>query len=69
MQLVQQRLPLPQLHRPVRLADLGAFAAVFVTNSHGIAAVSRIDDRVLSMDAEFIKLVKDSYESAPWDRI
>ena len=40
-----------------------------MTNSHGIAAVSRVDDRELPVDAEFIKLVIESYESAPADQV
>jgi branched-subunit amino acid aminotransferase/4-amino-4-deoxychorismate lyase len=69
MQVVQERLGYPQRHQAVRLADLGAFSTVFVTNSHGVAAVSRVDGRELPVDAEFIKLVTESYESAPADQI
>jgi branched-subunit amino acid aminotransferase/4-amino-4-deoxychorismate lyase len=69
MQLVQQRLMVPHRFRPVRLADLDAFAAVFVTNSHGVAAVEGVDERVLHVDDDFSKLVADSYESAPLDLI
>jgi branched-subunit amino acid aminotransferase/4-amino-4-deoxychorismate lyase len=69
MQVVQARLGYPHVCRPVRLADLGGFTSVFVTNSHGVAAVRLIDDRELPVDTEFIKLVTESYESAPWDEI
>jgi branched-subunit amino acid aminotransferase/4-amino-4-deoxychorismate lyase len=69
MQLVQARLSCPQRHQAVRVADLGAFTGVFVTNSHGVAAVSRVDDRGLPVDAAFTQRVTESYESAPWDEI
>lgn len=69
MQLVRAGLARPQQDRPVRLADLGSFTSVFVTNSHGVAAVSRIDDRDLPVDAVFMKELTDCYESAPWHRI
>lgn len=69
MQLVQARLTLPQRHRPVRIADLGSFEAAFITNSHGVAAVTQVDGRRLPVDTAFIGMLKDSYESAPWDEI
>jgi branched-subunit amino acid aminotransferase/4-amino-4-deoxychorismate lyase len=69
MQVVQGRLTLPQRHTQVRLADLGSFEAVFITNSHGVAAVTQVDGRRLAVDAAFIGLLKDTYESVPWDEI
>jgi branched-subunit amino acid aminotransferase/4-amino-4-deoxychorismate lyase len=69
MQLVQSRLMLPQQHRPVRVAELGSFRAVFLTNSHGVAAVTQVDDRRLAADTAFITMLKDCYESVPWETI
>jgi branched-subunit amino acid aminotransferase/4-amino-4-deoxychorismate lyase len=69
MQLVQARLILPQRHSPVRVADLGSFSAVFITNSHGVAAVTQVDDRRLSVDTAFISMLKDCYESVPWEEV
>jgi branched-subunit amino acid aminotransferase/4-amino-4-deoxychorismate lyase len=69
MLVIRERLALPQLHRPVRLADLGSFASVFVTNSHGIAVVGHINDLVLPVDPDFMKVLTESYDSAPWDPI
>jgi branched-subunit amino acid aminotransferase/4-amino-4-deoxychorismate lyase len=69
MQLLAARLAPPQRHAPVRLADLDEFTSVFVTNSHGVAAVLRIDDREVPADAQFMKYLTECYESAPWDRI
>jgi branched-subunit amino acid aminotransferase/4-amino-4-deoxychorismate lyase len=69
MQLVQGRLALPQRHSPVRIADLGSFEAVFITNSHGVAAVTAVDGRRLPVDSAFTGMLRDSYESVPWDEI
>jgi branched-subunit amino acid aminotransferase/4-amino-4-deoxychorismate lyase len=72
MQLLQHGLrgqSVPLRYRPVRLADLSSYATVFVTNSRGIAPVAQVDDRKLPVDPEFMKLLADTYESAPWDPI
>ncbi len=69
MQLIQARLALPQRHSPVRVADLGSFGAVFITNSHGVAAVTQVDGRRLAVDTAFISMLKDCYESVPWEEI
>ena len=69
MQLVQSRLALPQQHRPVRVAELGSFGAVFLTNSHGVAAVTQVGGHMLAADAAFITMLKDCYESVPWEEI
>jgi hypothetical protein len=53
----------------VRVADLGSFEAVFITNSHGVAAVTQVDDRRLSIDTAFISMLKDCYESVPWEEV
>jgi branched-subunit amino acid aminotransferase/4-amino-4-deoxychorismate lyase len=72
MQLLQPRLPgagVPTRRAPVRLADVSSFAAAFVTNSHGVAAVGRIDDIEIPVDAGLLKTVVDVYESVGWDPI
>ena len=69
MQLVAARLALPQRHSAVRVADLGTFEAVFITNSHGVAAVTEVDHRQLPVDTAFIATLKGGYESVPWDEI
>jgi branched-subunit amino acid aminotransferase/4-amino-4-deoxychorismate lyase len=72
MQVAQRELSraaVPQRHGPVRLADLGAFRSVFVTNSQGIAAVTRVDDLALPVDADFMKRLADSYASASAEEI
>jgi branched-subunit amino acid aminotransferase/4-amino-4-deoxychorismate lyase len=72
MQLLERRLAaegLPSRRAPVHLADLPSFATVFVCNSSGIAAVERVDDVALPVDAGFMKLVRRAYESVPWEPI
>lgn len=69
MQLASARLALPQRHRPVRVADLGSFEAVFITNSHGVAAVTEVDGCRLPVDTAFMGMLNGCYESVPWDEI
>jgi len=53
----------------VRVPDVGSFAAAFVTNARGIAAVRRIDNHVLAVDVKLMTTLTDAYESASWDPI
>jgi branched-subunit amino acid aminotransferase/4-amino-4-deoxychorismate lyase len=72
MQLVQQGLAdrsTSSRHKPVRLADVGSLASVFVTSSRGIAPVTQVDERKLPVDREFMTLLADIYDSAQWDLI
>ena len=72
MQLVEPRLAaagLPSRRGPVRLADLPAYSGAFVTNSHGIGPVGRIDDVRLPVDEDLMKTVLDVYASVAWDDI
>jgi branched-subunit amino acid aminotransferase/4-amino-4-deoxychorismate lyase len=72
MQLLQPRLPgaaVPTRRAPVRLADLASVAAAFVTNSHGVAPVGRVDDIAIPVDPALTKALTDVYESVDWDRI
>ncbi|MFJ5223543.1 aminotransferase class IV [Streptomyces sp. NPDC088400] len=72
MALVHARLlsaGLPSVHREVTLADLGRYRAAFVTNSHGVAPVSRIDETVFPGDATLLKTVTELYDGVEWDRL
>jgi branched-subunit amino acid aminotransferase/4-amino-4-deoxychorismate lyase len=60
---------LPSRRIPVHLPDVPSFAAVFVTNSRGIAAVGQIDDLAVPVDSELMQTLTRAYESAPWDAI
>lgn len=70
MQLLDRDLPkagLPTTRRQVRLADLQRFAAAFVTNARGIAAVRQIDETVIPVDQGLMSTLNDTYASVPWD--
>lgn len=71
-QLVEPRLAgagLATRRGPVRLADLPAFRAAIITNSHGVAAAGRIGPVELPGSAALAKAVGEIYESVPWDPI
>jgi hypothetical protein len=40
-----------------------------VTNSLGIAPISRIDDLKLAIDMALLETLISTYEAAPWDLI
>ncbi|MEE1802694.1 MULTISPECIES: aminotransferase class IV [unclassified Streptomyces] len=72
MELVEPLLPaagLRSVRREVTLAELSSFRTAFVTNSHGIAPVDRIDGTVLPGDEALVKTVREVYEGVAWDRI
>ncbi|GII58633.1 hypothetical protein Pth03_70220 [Planotetraspora thailandica] len=72
MQLLEPRLPdigIASRHAPVHLKDVAGYAAVLVTNSHGVARVGRIDDIVLPTGDDVVAAVRELYESVPWDAI
>jgi len=52
---------------PVRLDELSAFEAAFVSNARGIAPVARIDDHVLAVEAEMMATLERVYDDVPWD--
>jgi branched-subunit amino acid aminotransferase/4-amino-4-deoxychorismate lyase len=60
---------LPVRHAPVRLTDLAGFDGMVVTNSHGVAAVDRVDDLPVPVPPEFLKPLVDIYEAAPWKAV
>lgn len=67
MRLVEPLLP--SVRRSVRLADLPSFAGMFVTNSHGVQPVGRVDHVDIPVDPALHETVSAAYESVPWDRI
>ncbi|MEU6930630.1 aminotransferase class IV [Streptomyces sp. 2RAF24] len=60
---------LPSTSRRVTLADLPGFRSAFVTNSRGIAPVSRIDGVDLAVDQELMDRVYAAYDAAPWETL
>ena len=72
MQLLSRQLPgvgLTSRRERVTVADVSRFAAAFVTNARGIAAVRQIGDRAVPVDARLMKTLADAYESAGWDAL
>ncbi|MDX6346084.1 MAG: hypothetical protein QOF84_874 [Streptomyces sp.] len=72
MQVLQRELSrhgVPWEHRPVRVADVASYDGAFVSNSHGVAAVSGLDDLALRVDAELLGTVARLFEDAPWDAV
>jgi branched-subunit amino acid aminotransferase/4-amino-4-deoxychorismate lyase len=72
MLLLERYLPgqgVPTRRAPVCVSDLPSYVTVVATNSRGIAAVERVDDRPLSVDRPFMKTLLSTYEAVPWDPI
>ncbi|MEV7091127.1 aminotransferase class IV [Streptomyces sp. NPDC093085] len=72
MALLEPLLPaagIPCVRREVTLAGLGSYRAAFLTNSHGIAPVGRIDGTVLPGDEALSRRVSEVYEGVAWDVI
>jgi branched-subunit amino acid aminotransferase/4-amino-4-deoxychorismate lyase len=57
---------LPSRHGPVHLDDVPRFRGAFVTNSRGIAAVSRIGSTPVPIDDGLMATVRGAYDAAPW---
>lgn len=61
------RAGVPYEHR--MLKDLRGFEAVFLTNSHGVVPVGRVDGVPLRVDERAVRRLIDCYESTPWDQV
>jgi branched-subunit amino acid aminotransferase/4-amino-4-deoxychorismate lyase len=72
MQVLQRELDhasVPWRYVAVRVSDLASFDGVFITNSHGIATVARIDDLRLATNAELLRTARQLLAAAPSDPI
>jgi branched-subunit amino acid aminotransferase/4-amino-4-deoxychorismate lyase len=72
MQVLQRELDRANIawrYGPVPAADLASLGGAFVTNSHGIATVARIDDRDLPTGSELTRTAKELLAAAPYDPI
>jgi branched-subunit amino acid aminotransferase/4-amino-4-deoxychorismate lyase len=72
MQVLQRELDRSNIawrYGPVHVDDLASFDGAFVTNSHGIAAIARVDDRSLPTDAELMRTARELLTAAPYDPI
>ncbi|WP_129285804.1 aminotransferase class IV [Streptomyces sp. GZWMJZ-114] len=70
--LLEQGLPaagLAPARRPVRLADLAGFRAVFLANSRGIVAVGEIDGHSYAVDGALLRRLRAVYEAVPWEEV
>ncbi|MEO6087404.1 MAG: aminotransferase class IV [Umezawaea sp.] len=68
MQLVNTALAEPPRLAEIRLEDLTAYGAAFLTNARGIVPVGSIDDLDFPVDPDRMKLITDAYASVPWTR-
>jgi branched-subunit amino acid aminotransferase/4-amino-4-deoxychorismate lyase len=62
-------LGVPQEHRAVRVSDLPSSRGVFITNSHGIAPVDRVDDLRVPVEDKVMTALATAYQEVPWDAI
>lgn len=72
MQLLERKLPelrVPSRRETVRLSDIVSFQGAFLSNARGVAAVSRIDEVSVRIQAERFATIADAYASVPWDTI
>jgi branched-subunit amino acid aminotransferase/4-amino-4-deoxychorismate lyase len=69
MQLLQAGLATNQRQRVVRLADLGDLDGIFVCNSWGVAAVSQVDDRPITVDSAGMARLQHILDATAWDPI
>ncbi|GAA2389094.1 aminotransferase class IV family protein [Nonomuraea africana] len=72
MQVMERELlaaGIPQDRHPVRVGDLPSFAAVFLTNSHGVVMVGRLEDRPLPLDEAFAARLLGLYANAPQEKL
>jgi branched-subunit amino acid aminotransferase/4-amino-4-deoxychorismate lyase len=72
MQVLQRELDrarVPWRRGPVYLPDLPSFGGAFVTNSHGMAPVARIDDLSLPTDSALMGTAERLLAAAPYDPI
>ena len=72
MQVLQRELDrarVPWRRGPVHLPDLPSFGGAFVTNSHGMATVARIDEVSLPTDAALMRTAERLLAAAPYDPV
>jgi branched-subunit amino acid aminotransferase/4-amino-4-deoxychorismate lyase len=67
MQLLESRVP--GRRASVRIQDVASFQGAFLSNSHGVAAVSEIEGVTLPLPSERVEALVAAYESVPWDAI
>jgi hypothetical protein len=72
MRVLQRELTranVPWRHEAVRVTDLPSFDGAFVTNSHGLASVARVDDLTVPTTATLLRTAAALLAAAPCDPI
>ena len=72
MQVLQRELAGAHLswrYGAVHISDLASFDGAFVTNSHGIATVGRIDGLILPADSPLMRTAMAALATAPYEVI
>jgi hypothetical protein len=72
MQVLQRDLTgahLSWLYGAVHVSDLASFEGAFVTSSHGMATVARIDGLILPTDSPLMRTAMSALVTAPYDVI
>jgi branched-subunit amino acid aminotransferase/4-amino-4-deoxychorismate lyase len=72
MQLLERALPdagVPSRRAAVRLADLPAFPAAFLTSARGVAAVAAVDDLGFAAGPGIVDALAEAYDAVRWDPI
>lgn len=67
--LLLDRAGIGAQRRTIRRADLPSCAAVFLTNSSGVAPVGRVDDQDIPRHPGITKRLTGLYASIPWEVI
>jgi branched-subunit amino acid aminotransferase/4-amino-4-deoxychorismate lyase len=72
MQVLQRELDTEGVswrYGPVRVTDLASFDGAFVTNSHGMASIDRIDDLGMPTNSELMRTASQLLAAARFDPI
>jgi branched-subunit amino acid aminotransferase/4-amino-4-deoxychorismate lyase len=60
---------IPQAEAPVCVHDLASYQGMILSNSHGWAPVSRVDELMIPQDEAFIDIIAAAMDQCRWDAI
>ena len=60
---------IPQAEAPVCVHDLASYQGMILSNSHGWAPVSRVDELMIPQDKAFIDIIAAAMDQCRWDAI
>ena len=72
MLLLQRQLTaagIPQAEAPVCVHDLASYQGMILSNSHGWAPVSRVDELMIPQDEAFTDIIAAAMDQCRWDAI